>query len=147
MKKTIKDAISEFNIGIQTIVEYLNTHSINVKQSPNVKLSDIEYELIVRKFQIEKSLKDEAINLKRHKSKSTKISIRTDQCESEKKKRLLWVKYKINDLKTKNIKKDKKQKTIKGYEETIKEFEINRKYYKVESQGKSIHPILTPMKG
>ncbi len=147
MSKTIKDTIIEYNIGIQTIVEYLKTYSIDIKPSPNVKLSDFEYELIARKFQIEKSLKDEAINLKRDKSKNPKISIRINQCESEKKERLLWIKTKINDLKTKNIKKDKKQKSIKGYEETIKEFEINRKYYKVESQGKSIHPILTPMKG
>jgi hypothetical protein len=105
MSKTIKDTIIEYNIGIQTIVEYLKTYSIDIKPSPNVKLSDFEYELIARKFQIEKSLKDEAINLKRDKSKNPKISIRINQCESEKKKDCYGLKLKLMILKQKTLKR------------------------------------------
>lgn len=146
MKKKIKDVMGEFNIGIQTIVDFLKSHSIEVKPNPNVRLSVLEYDLIVKKFQREKTIKEVAKLIKSDKSKKESISIKSDLTLLEKQERLEWVKSKINDLKVKKLKKKKKSKEINGLEQTLKEFERNRKY-KIEKSGKSILPILTPMKG
>lgn len=48
----------EFNLGITTIVEFLNKKGYNVVNNPNTKISDDAYNLLIEEFQAEKSFKE-----------------------------------------------------------------------------------------
>jgi len=144
---TIKYASKEFNIGIQTILEFFKSQNIIITPNPNTKLSIFEYELLSKRFKSEKELKVKVLNLKINKPKLKNVNINNCLTEAEKKMRFDNVKVKIQQFKRKKENKKVKVKKIKGYEETIKEFEKNRNLYKIENNGKSIYPLLTPMKG
>ncbi len=48
----------EFNIGLTTIVDYLNKKGISVDNNPNAKIPQEAYELLVHEFESEKNLKE-----------------------------------------------------------------------------------------
>jgi translation initiation factor IF-2 len=53
-------AAKEFNIGINTIVEFLKKKGHHVEESPNAKLTTEMYSLLMNEFQSEKFVKEEA---------------------------------------------------------------------------------------
>ncbi|MDD5507528.1 MAG: translation initiation factor IF-2 [Bacteroidales bacterium] len=53
-------AAKEFNIGINTIVEFLKKKGHQVEESPNAKLTQEMYSLLMNEFQSEKFVKEEA---------------------------------------------------------------------------------------
>ena len=56
LNKVAKD----FNVGIQTLVDYLAKKGHQVEFSPNTKISDEQYELLATAFQGERKVKEEA---------------------------------------------------------------------------------------
>ena len=56
LNKVAKD----FNVGIQTLVEYLAKKGHQVEQSPNTKISEEQYELLATAFDSERRVKEEA---------------------------------------------------------------------------------------
>ena len=56
LNKVAKD----FNVGIQTLVEYLAKKGHQVEPSPNTKISEEQYELLATAFQDERKVKEEA---------------------------------------------------------------------------------------
>ncbi len=56
LNKVAKD----FNVGIQTIVDYLAKKGHQVEQNPNTKISEEQYELLAAAFQSERKVKEEA---------------------------------------------------------------------------------------
>ena len=56
LNKVAKD----FNVGIQTLVEYLAKKGHQVEQSPNTKISEEQYELLATAFDSERKVKEEA---------------------------------------------------------------------------------------
>ena len=56
LNKVAKD----FNVGIQTIVDYLAKKGHQVEQNPNTKISEEQYELLAAAFQSERRVKEEA---------------------------------------------------------------------------------------
>ncbi len=64
-KSTIRlsKAVKEFNVGLSTIVEFLNKKGFDVESSPNTKLSAEMYALLKKEYQSEKEVKDEAKKL------------------------------------------------------------------------------------
>lgn len=50
----------DFNVGIQTLVDYLAQKGHQVELSPNTKISEEQYELIIMAFQGERKVKEEA---------------------------------------------------------------------------------------
>ncbi|MFZ4401538.1 MAG: translation initiation factor IF-2 [Bacteroidales bacterium] len=53
-------AAKEFNIGMATIVEFLLKKGHAVENNPNTKISETMYELLLKEFQSEKNVKEEA---------------------------------------------------------------------------------------
>ncbi len=51
-------AAQEFNVGVPTIVEFLNKKGIKIDNSPNSKLDPEVYALLVKEYQSEKNVKD-----------------------------------------------------------------------------------------
>lgn len=68
----------EFNIGIHTIVEFLNGKGIEIESKPNTKLSEEAYAHLVREFQSEKNAKEESESLG-----SSRISLLEDDSRDQ----------------------------------------------------------------
>ncbi|MDO5759785.1 MAG: translation initiation factor IF-2 [Bacteroidota bacterium] len=64
-KKSIrlKQAATEFNVGVDTIVEFLAKKGKTIESKPNTKIDSEAYELLINAFQGEKKKKEKADNL------------------------------------------------------------------------------------
>ncbi len=67
--KRLSKVAREFNVGIQTLVEFLASKSIAIENNPNSKIDGETYNVLLREFQSEKSAKEE----------SKKVSIGTEK--------------------------------------------------------------------
>lgn len=58
----------EFNIGIHTIVDFLQAKGISIESNPNTKIEEEAYNLLYKEFQSEKNVKEESntISKSRH---------------------------------------------------------------------------------
>ncbi|MFH0896053.1 MAG: hypothetical protein V2A54_16595, partial [Bacteroidota bacterium] len=50
----------EFNVGVQTIIEYLQKKGHKVDSNPNAKVSDEVYAVLCTEFQQEKNVKEKS---------------------------------------------------------------------------------------
>lgn len=86
-KKTIRltKAAREFNVGISTIVDYLHKKGYDIEGKPNTKISPEVYEVLVKAFQSEKTVKEEAkkIGFDYPKSKANSIEEGEEKKEKE----------------------------------------------------------------
>jgi len=71
----LSKAAREFNVGIGTIVEYLNKKGFDVDASPNTKLTPEMYDYLNVEYKGEKSVKEEASRIDVGSSKRETISI------------------------------------------------------------------------
>ena len=75
IKVRLVKAAKEFNIGITTIVEFLSKKGHKIESSPNTKLTDEMYALLVKEFQSEKTVKETAKKIEleyiHHQTKTT----------------------------------------------------------------------------
>ena len=53
----LSKAAREFNVGTSTIVEFLAKKGMNIDPSPNTKLTEEQYALVVKEYQGEKEVK------------------------------------------------------------------------------------------
>ena len=60
MKIRLGKVIKECNVGLQTIVEFLEKKGMTVEASPNTVITDEQYEMLKQAFGADKSLKDAA---------------------------------------------------------------------------------------
>lgn len=74
----------EFNVGIQTIVEFLHKKGFVVDSNPNTRISDDAYRLLEKEYKSDISLKKESerINLKSQRTKKETITLDDIQDES-----------------------------------------------------------------
>lgn len=74
----------EFNVGIQTIVEFLHKKGFDVDPNPNTKISDDAYHLLEKEYKSDIFLKKESerINLKSQRTKKETITLDDIQDES-----------------------------------------------------------------
>lgn len=74
----------EFNVGIQTIVEFLHKKGFDVDPNPNTKISDDAYHLLEKEYKSDIFLKKESerINLKSQRTKKETITLEDRQGES-----------------------------------------------------------------
>jgi translation initiation factor IF-2 len=59
-KINLLKAAKEFNVSINTIVEHLAKNDFTIDNKPNTKLTDSEYGVLLRDFESDKSIKEEA---------------------------------------------------------------------------------------
>jgi len=56
----LSKAAREFNVGISTIVEFLHKKGIDIESNPNTKIETDAYDLLLKEFQSEKTVKEES---------------------------------------------------------------------------------------
>ena len=71
----LSKAAKEFNVGKDTIVEFLGKKGFHVDPSPNTKLTSEMYELLVKEYQGEKDVKEEAKRLGNLSYKGGSVSV------------------------------------------------------------------------
>ncbi|NOU61616.1 translation initiation factor IF-2 [Marinifilum caeruleilacunae] len=67
----------EFNVGISTIVDFLNKKGIEIDSNPNTKVSDDAYDILAKEYSSDLNLKKESekVNLKSTREKKETVSI------------------------------------------------------------------------
>jgi translation initiation factor IF-2 len=56
----LSKVVKEFNIGISTVVDFLQKKGIQVESNPNAKITEEAYEILLKEFQSEKAVKEES---------------------------------------------------------------------------------------
>ena len=59
-KINLLKAAKEFNVSIGTIVEHLGKEGVNIDNKPGTKLSDEQYGILMKDFQSDKTIREEA---------------------------------------------------------------------------------------
>ncbi len=78
----------DLNVGISTVVEFLNKKGFSIEENPNTKISKEQYNILVDEFSNDKSLRiesDRIIKERQEDKKRTKATVALDGYESEKK--------------------------------------------------------------
>ena len=109
MSIRLNQVTRKLNVGLSTIVEFLQKKGFPTKEDPNTKISDEEYELLVKEFNTDKNLKleSEKISLDRH-LKDKRESVAVEGYEKKEEKRV------IEEIKTEVPDEYKPRFTTKG---------------------------------
>ncbi len=68
----------DLNVGLTTVVEFLHKKGFDIEPNPNTKIGDAEYELLVKEFNKDKSLKIESEKFsqeRHHKEKKETVAV------------------------------------------------------------------------
>ena len=78
----------EFNVGLSTIVEFLQDKGIKISNDPNAKLSDEQYNLVAKEYSKDSEAKKEAkrVDLKTSRQKKETVTIDNINSAPEEKK-------------------------------------------------------------
>ncbi|MDR0542196.1 MAG: translation initiation factor IF-2 [Dysgonamonadaceae bacterium] len=102
----LNKVLRNLNVGLSTVVEFLQKKGYSVEKDTNAKISDEEYELLVKEFNKDKNLKleSEKISQERH-HKEKKESVAVEGYESPKK---------VEEIKTEIPEEIKPRFVVKG---------------------------------
>jgi len=59
-KRRLNKVVREFNVGLKSIIEFLEKKGIKIENNPNTIISDEIYEILLKEFQSEKAEKEKA---------------------------------------------------------------------------------------
>jgi len=68
----------DLNVGLITVVDFLHKKGFDVKEDPNMKISDEAYELLVKEFKKDKNIKEESDKMsqeRHHKEKKETVAV------------------------------------------------------------------------
>ena len=110
----LSKAAREFNVGTSTIVEFLAKKGMSIDPSPNTKLTEEQYALVVKEYQGEKEVKKNADQLGNIAFKGKTITVESTEKPKvvEEEEEIVSIKSNIlvNDKKDKEDKDEKKEK-------------------------------------
>lgn len=79
----------DLNVGLSTVVEFLQKKGYDIESNPNTKITEEEYELLVKEFSTDKSLRmesDRFTQQRQTKERKSSVSIEGYQSEKDKEK-------------------------------------------------------------
>ncbi len=79
--KRLNKVTTEFNVGISTIVEFLASKGVDIEASPNTKITDEDYTLLLKEFSSDSRVKKESdnVDLSSARQKKETISIKEEK--------------------------------------------------------------------
>ncbi len=81
-KITIKQVMREFNIGAQTIADFLKDNNIEIgRATPRTPISEEAYDLLLQEFQSDKTVKDKSASIKKEQEEA-KAELRKEKEEA-----------------------------------------------------------------
>lgn len=84
-KKRLSKIAKEFNVGISTIVDFLQKNGIEIEANPNTKVTPDCYDLLVKEYSTDIHYKQESEKLSRRKSREKKETVSLDDIDKDKK--------------------------------------------------------------
>ena len=154
--KRLSKVAREFNVGINTLVDFLASKGVQIENNPNSKIDGATYQVLVGEFQSEKSAKEESKKVSIGTQKET-ISLAGHEVKSEVKVEEKPVEEPIVvapkedevkivgkiDLSTLNLKTrpDKKQKTKEEPIEITPELVVEKSVEEVKQEPISTKPL------
>ena len=82
--KRLSKVTKEFNLGLTTVVDYLQEKGFEVESNPNAKISPEMYDALSQEFQTEKKVKEKSNKIEVKKPIKETISIEEDKPEPPK---------------------------------------------------------------
>ena len=76
-------AAGELNVGIQNLVEYLESNGINIDSNPNTKLAPDHFEMLCTEFAADSALKEKTKQVIPTREKKETVSLRDQRAEAE----------------------------------------------------------------
>ncbi len=135
--RRLSKVAKEFNIGLTTIVDFLNKKGISVDNNPNAKISPEAYDLLFQEFQSEKTLKEATrkagLNIMRRESISIDKGGKPEEAEKEpdKEEELF-----IQDIKAPLEEERKKEKPAEEKDKQAEDKEISETTEKEKAKPK-----------
>ena len=83
----------DFNVGIQTLVDYLAKKGHQVDANPNTKISEEQYELLATAFQGERKVKEEADKIELVASSNRVVELASKEESDEEKEEVVIKNY------------------------------------------------------
>ncbi len=134
----LSKAAREFNVGTSTIVEFLAKKGMSIDPSPNTKLTEEQYALVVKEYQGEKEVKKNADQLGNIAFKGKTITVETTEKPKaiEEEEEIISIKSNIlsTDKKNKEDKEEKKDKTDKEEKEIKETKEIKEQNVEIKEK-------------
>ncbi|RXQ93043.1 translation initiation factor IF-2 [Ancylomarina salipaludis] len=138
----------EFNVGITTIVEFLNKKGIEIDSNPNNKVSGEAYDILAKEYSSDINLKKESekVNLKSTREKKDPVFLEGSEPEvHEKTEKTAKIEEPKATVKVVGkIDLDTVSKPIKKEEAKVKESKVEEKPVKIEETPVSEEKIATP---
>ena len=96
--KTIREVMLEFNVALQTVVDFLAKKDITIKRpSPRAKISEEAYALLQEEFQSDKSVKEKSATIKKEQEKAkAEIQKEKDEPVARKEKDVVTSRVKLS---------------------------------------------------
>ena len=147
LNKVAKD----FNVGIQTLAEYLAKKGHQVEASPNTKISEEQYELLATAFQSERKVKEEADKIELMTSGSNRVVELESKKEPESENEEVIIKnYTHAKTQPEPEPEPETQETLESLEsleisETSESLEISEEPAKSEESEESEEPVDVPL--
>lgn len=137
----LSKAAREFNVGTSTIVEFLAKKGMSIDTSPNTKLTEEQYALVVKEYQGEKEVKKNADQLGNIAFKGKTITVESTEKPKvvEEEEEIVSIKSNIlvNDKKEVEEKNDKKEKIEIKEEKREEKVEVKKE----EKQEEKVEAI------
>lgn len=83
MSIRLNKVIKEFNVGLQTVVDFLGKKGFSINASPSEKITDEQYELLRKEFGADKDLRTEAEKLLQNRQKEKRPAVREKKAPAE----------------------------------------------------------------
>ena len=133
----LSKAAREFNVGTSTIVEFLAKKGMSIDPSPNTKLTEEQYALVVKEYQGEKEVKKNADQLGNIAFKGKTITVETTEMPKIQEEEEEIISIKSNILpKSEDKKVDSGVKEAKDKSEKIKEEKKEEKKQEKQEEKK-----------
>ena len=147
MSIRLNKVITNLNVGLSTVVEFLQKKGFPTEENPNTKINDEEYELLIKEFSTDKKLKleSEKISLDRH-LKDKRESVAVEGYEKKEEKRVIEeIKTEVPDeYKPKFVTKGKIDLDAIGKKKTkVKKEEIAKEVVKEPQKEEVTIPLPT----
>lgn len=136
MSTRLNKVIRDLNVGSSRVIEFLQKQGFNIENNPNAKITDEQYDMLVKEFSNDKDIKKESDKIRQEKKENKNPSVSIEGFEKDKKtnkgtaaeqittaseKKTIQIKT-IGKIDLDNIGPKKKTETEKSkHEETIPE--------------------------
>ena len=119
----LNKVIKEFNVGMQTVVDFLEKKGHKLEEvNPNTKLTDEQYSLVKKEFQTDEHLRNEAEKLRQTRQEEKRQEQRKKEKAKEERKKAVEIKTEIPQVGPKVVGKiDLEQKAATPAEQPKKE--------------------------